>query len=848
MSKPNASFMKNRVRVLKALVKNGCYLFPIKKYRKQPKGMWTQVSTQDWNTIQGWLDSKYNIGIDTGKSNLLVLDLDPKEEPVEDLKSMLEMLFTDIPNTFTVKTAKGGLHFYFKAPTEQVLGNTVSALLKHVDTRGNGGYVVAPGSVIIHPDEVINFMVKKTFITQEGNEIEYDDVDTVKAHKENKDWLYYERLTESTKFAELPEAFFEALTKVAESPTKGVACEIDAEDVDTEAAITRAIDYCTYQHKPSVEGQGGDNTTYQLFTRLRDMGITEDTAVELLYEHYNERCEPPWDYEDLVRIASHAYVYAKEPLGIMSAHADFKHDDEEAYDPEILQIVIPETGEVFQPVVNKERAALPLADKAKLKKEDKKQEKVKKADRIIARLNLAFSDAASRVRYVYVAAEDEVYNRLTRQVLKPGAFARAKRQDYIRYMDDMKVTPFEAAEDLGDLVHAESFEYIPGDPIFTKHPKDPQAIVWNTFIASEVTPMPGDTHHFDKYMDTLFFHPEDKVVALNYLAHRVQNPDKIHSFCLIIRGNHGSGKTLFAQLLGALVGEENYSVVKATDLKSQFNGWAMNKQVILLDECFDLGTLEIANALKTLVGAKEISINRKNKNQIKVKNHADYIVTSNYEDALRMDKGERRYYVIEANPAIKTNAPETLALLDPIHAMVQGRNPEAKAELQSVLHKLLNMDLSSYNPNVLPSRTEAMEDMIKANRADWQSFLIESIENKENGFMFDAYAISDIATLLKQNNFNKGLKLSSISGFLRENGFEFYKDCRTIDFRKDIMIVRNQLLWESVGEYGIKKALAEYVKTHSHSATEYATEDEVIATEKFLKDFSIRDNVTPIKK
>ena len=846
MSKPSAKFMKERKRLYKALVKNGCYLFPVKRYRKLPKGMWADISTNDWSVIEEWVDRGFNIAVNTGLSNLLVVDLDPKDdESADDLVETLELFYGEIPNTFTVNTASGGRHFYFRAPSE-TLGNTTSSLIDHVDTRAVGGYVVGPGSVVIEKTAAAKLLKTKIFDSPDNGPVEYQDFDYQTLYVEDIDWRYYTRSsTGAITFADLPSAYLDKLLAVAESPTKGVACEVDMEDVDSEQAIEGAIDYCSLRHPPAVEDSGGDNTTFQLFTRLRDMGLTEETAVELASDYYNDRCEPPWDFEDLERIASHAYTYAKEPLGIMSAHADFKDDDEETYDAEVLQIIVPETGQVIQPARNQERAAKPQAEKQQEAKEEKQERKLEATDRVVARLNLAFSDRASSVRYVYVATEDEVYNRLSRQVLKPGAFTRAKRQDYIQYVKDEKVTPFEAAEDLGHLVHAESFEYLPGSHIFATHPSDPQSIVWNTYVDPCIEAVAGDTSHFDRYMTELFFRPEDREVALNFMAHRLQNRTRIHSFCLIIRGNHGSGKTLFAQLLGALVGSANYNVVKAMDLKSQFNGWAKDKQVILLDECFDLGTLEIANAMKALVGAKEVSINRKNKNQVKIRNHADYIVTSNYEDALRMDKGERRYYVIEANPAIKTNAPVTLDLLDPIHAMVQDRSQAARTELSAVYHQLMNRDLSKYNPDVLPARTQAMEDMIKANRADWQSFLIEAIDNKEHGFHFDAYALSDIATLLKQAGFNRGLKLSSIAGFLHDNGYLQYKDCRTSSFRKNVVVVRAQEAWNSVDTYGIKKALAEYVCTVSHQAVEYSDAEETVSAEEFLKDFTM-DNVVGI--
>ena len=57
--------------------------------------------------------------------------------------------------TFMVRTGRGGLHLYFTAPPGVRLGNTAGELGRGlgwlIDTRGHGGYVVAPGSVVDLP-------------------------------------------------------------------------------------------------------------------------------------------------------------------------------------------------------------------------------------------------------------------------------------------------------------------------------------------------------------------------------------------------------------------------------------------------------------------------------------------------------------------------------------------------------------------------------------------------------------------------------------------------------------------------------------------------------------------------
>ncbi|MGW3623196.1 bifunctional DNA primase/polymerase [Streptomyces sp. NPDC000880] len=117
---------------------------------------WEQRATTDRARIERcWSAGPFNIGIATGPSGLVVVDLDmPKDKGSADtpsgvttFKALCERAGQDMPATRTVRTASGGgRHLYFTAPAETRLGNTQDTLGPNIDTRARGGYVVAPGS------------------------------------------------------------------------------------------------------------------------------------------------------------------------------------------------------------------------------------------------------------------------------------------------------------------------------------------------------------------------------------------------------------------------------------------------------------------------------------------------------------------------------------------------------------------------------------------------------------------------------------------------------------------------------------------------------------------------------
>jgi hypothetical protein len=52
-----------------------------------------------------------------------------------------------VPDTYRTRTASGGQHLYFAAPSGVRLANTAGTIAPLVDTRAWGGYVVAAGSI-----------------------------------------------------------------------------------------------------------------------------------------------------------------------------------------------------------------------------------------------------------------------------------------------------------------------------------------------------------------------------------------------------------------------------------------------------------------------------------------------------------------------------------------------------------------------------------------------------------------------------------------------------------------------------------------------------------------------------
>lgn len=127
-----------------ALVRErGWPVFPLKPGEKEPltpRGF--HDATLDLDVVRQWWDrfDDANVGVPTGvESGIVVIDVD-------DLAAL--DLLPPMPSTLRLATGRG-LHFVYRHPGFEVR-NSASRIAPGVDVRGDGGYIVAPGST--HPN------------------------------------------------------------------------------------------------------------------------------------------------------------------------------------------------------------------------------------------------------------------------------------------------------------------------------------------------------------------------------------------------------------------------------------------------------------------------------------------------------------------------------------------------------------------------------------------------------------------------------------------------------------------------------------------------------------------------
>ena len=134
----------------------GLAVFPLIPKRKEPScDHGFKEATTNVQTIEQWW-SEYqsdNVAIACGEvnGNIGVIDIDFDAEEGKNGYGFLEAWereYGQLPQTWTVKTARGGKHLYYRFEGETPHNSTNEQLA--IDFRGEGGYVMVPPS--IHPN------------------------------------------------------------------------------------------------------------------------------------------------------------------------------------------------------------------------------------------------------------------------------------------------------------------------------------------------------------------------------------------------------------------------------------------------------------------------------------------------------------------------------------------------------------------------------------------------------------------------------------------------------------------------------------------------------------------------
>ena len=615
------------------LAQQGFHVFPLEPNGKKPViSDFPNRASRDPEKIKRWFENnERNIGISTTKFGddkaLVVIDVDNKNGKHGDAQLLsLELEGYDLPPSLEQSTTTGGRHIIYCVDTPCKQGANV--LGDGLDIRSRGGYIVAMGS-----------------------EIDGKAYRQINGHSEMvaaPDWLV-SRLGADNK-------------RVAAEP-------IVMGSVDPDRAVARAIEYLKTA-PVAIEGQGGDSVAYRVAARLKDFGCTFDQATELMLDHWNGRCDPPWSAEELDQKVNHAFRYGREPVGVAAPEAVF-----EAAEP-------PTEDEGEHPVhaLNKEYAYI-------------------KAGAYILQETTDRKDRFTTIRLT----PTEMHSWFANKRLPVGKSFIPYSKLWMEWGDRREYdnVVFAPEQQVGNRFYNlwRGFTVVPA-----KNGQHPSV---GMFLEHALKNVCNDDARLYKWL-------------IGYFAHMIQRPWEKPLVALVFKGQKGTGKNALVERIGSLLGPHFMVADDERYLLGNFNAHLESNLFFVLDEAAWAGDKRAEGKLKGLITGSQHNIERKGIDHYTVDNLTRVAIIGNEKWLVPATQDERRYAVFNVGNGRKQDR----------EFFVSMRVGMEQGGYGHLLRFLMDYDIAGIDVNEAPL-TEGLIEQKHASLEPLQEWWLDCLETGE---------------------------------------------------------------------------------------------------------------------
>lgn len=615
-----------------ALAREGFHVFPCEANGKLPIIKdYPNRATRDPEQIRKWFAGlDRNIGISTSRfaddKALVVVDVDNKSEKNGDAQILaLELEGYELPPSLEQATPSGGRHIIYT--TDRPLKQGVNVLGTGLDIRSRGGYIVGPGSTI--------------------------------------DGRTYQQINGHGHLAAAPEWLVHRLGQ----DRVEVACSpVVLAGVDADRARHRAIDYL--KTAPiSVKGNGGDQTAYKVAARLKDLGCSQDEALDLmLSEHWHNGCG--WTPERLAEKVNHAFKYGREQPGISAPEAVFPAAQDDGGDED----------NDLHPVVKLNREYAFIKTGAFVLQET--------------------TDHKGRFTTIRLSPAD-MHAWFANKMLPMGEKSVPLSK---MWMSDTSRREYD------------SVVFSPQRPVPPRFYN-----LWRGFV---VEPAADATHSaVEQFLDHArqnVCNGDEKLCRwlIGYFAHMIQRPWEKPLVALVFRGEKGTGKNALVERVGHLLGSHFLVADDERYLLSNFNSHLEANLFFVLDEASWAGDKRAEGKLKGLITGGEHLIERKGSEPYKVDNLTRVAIIGNEKWLVPASQEERRFAVFTVGNGRRQ---DRKFFEDMRVGMEQGG-------YACLLRYLLDYDLSGVDVNAAPV-TQGLIDQKHASLAPTEEWWLDCLSS-----------------------------------------------------------------------------------------------------------------------
>lgn len=328
--------------------------------------------------------------------------------------------------------------------------------------------------------------------------------------------------------------------------------------------------------------------------------------------------------------------------------------------------------------------------------------------------------------------------------------------------------------------------------------------VANIWIAHDIDAIEGDVEMFLDHAEYIISDEVERKIYLDYLAFNIQFPGKKIKWAALLKGGQGVGKSYFGEVMVKILGKNNVNKPSNETVHEPYTTWQKSCSLVIIEEMMSRGRQDLMNKLKPIITETTTTIREMRCDAYDQPNRFNLLMFTNHDDAIVLEKDDRRYYCIKSDAkAKKTDYYKSLW-------------DWTDKNVSQIYHWFLQRDLSKFEPNAHAPMTTAKAEIIGDSKSDLEMWIAEAIE--DSIWPFNAGEIIGTMHLidaLKKKHFAKKVTVSSVGRILSALGHTTTLKVKLSNGNKiKVRPIRRHEMWASAENDVIAK---EYEKWSAES-------------------------------
>ena len=297
--------------------------------------------------------------------------------------------------------------------------------------------------------------------------------------------------------------------------------------------------------------------------------------------------------------------------------------------------------------------------------------------------------------------------------------------------------------------------------------------VYNLWRGFRVSPIAGDCGLYLTHLEKVICGGDKEAYKylLGWLAHMVQKPAEKPSVAVFMRSVMGAGKDTMVRAISEMLGIHATTQNGDEQITGKFQGALQEKLFVFINEARITDSKAI-DRLKSLISEKEVSLELKGKDPVRIPNFARFIFASNHDHVIQADPRERRYLMLEPKPLYDVGSPEHYDYFTALHKWMDNGGSSY------LLQYLLSIDLTGFNPHSAPS-TALLTEQKQHSMKNSHQFIREWLDGSSPTEWPERIPAGDVTTMYQQwleANTDKKLTATKagkeVGGAMKELGIE----------------------------------------------------------------------------